>query len=95
MAALAYLPHVIVFLIDPTGHSGMDIETQEALLEDIRGQFPEVDVLVVETKSDLGGREGSDSPRVSTVSGEGVEELRRELIERLPRPEIEWVVREG
>ncbi len=95
MAALAHLPHVIVFLVDPTGHSGMDVEDQEALLQNVREQFPDADVLVVETKSDLGGREGSENPRVSSVTGEGVEELRRELIERLPRPEIEWVVREG
>jgi nucleolar GTP-binding protein len=95
MAAVAYLPHVIVFLVDPTGHSGMEVETQEALLGDIREQFPEADVLVVETKSDLGGREDLGNLKVSSVSGEGVKELREELIKRLPRPEIEWVVREG
>jgi hypothetical protein len=31
---------------------------------------------------------------VSAVTGEGVEELRDTLREVLPRPEIEWVIRE-
>jgi hypothetical protein len=32
---------------------------------------------------------------VSSVTGEGIDELKAELIERLPQPEIEWVIREG
>jgi hypothetical protein len=34
-------------------------------------------------------------PAVSSVTGEGIDELKAELIKRLPQPEIEWVIREG
>jgi hypothetical protein len=36
-----------------------------------------------------------DRPLIPSVTGEGVEELRAELIRRLPRAEVEWVIREG
>jgi len=95
LAAIAHLPHVLLFLIDPTPGAGSTLEQQEALLGQVRETYPDADVLVVETKSDLGEGAGKGRMRVSSVSGEGITELRAELLRRLPKQEIEWVIREG
>jgi nucleolar GTP-binding protein len=95
LAAIAHLPNVLLFLIDPTGTGGTTVAMQEGLLEEVRAAYPGADVVAVETKADIVRREGVDRPRVSSVTGEGVEELRAELIRRLPRAEVEWVIREG
>lgn len=95
LAAIAHLPNVLLFLIDPTEAGGTTVAMQERLLEEVRAAYPGADVVAVETKVDLVRREGTDRPCVSSVTGEGVEELRAELVRRLPRAEIEWVIREG
>ena len=95
LAAIAHLPAMLLFLVDPTGEGGTTLEAQERLLEEIRAAYPGKDVLVIETKADLVRREGGDRPRVSSVTGEGIDALKAELIKRLPQPEIEWVIREG
>jgi nucleolar GTP-binding protein len=95
LAAIEHLPHVLVFLIDPTETCSTTVEEQEALLEDVRSHYPEAEVLVVETKADLLRREVAGRMTTSAHTGDGVEELRDALREMLPRPEIEWVIREG
>ena len=79
--ALRHLADVLVFLIDPTGESGASVETQHELLEQVRGDFPKADLIVVETKADL-KRTGAEHA-ISSVTGEGVEELRMLIIEKL------------
>ncbi len=95
IAAIAHLPHVLLFLIDPTPGAGSTLEQQEALLAQVRAAYPEADVLVVETKADLSAGTGKGRMLVSSVTGEGLDELRAELLRRLPEQEIEWVIREG
>ena len=96
-SAIAHLPAMLLFLVDPSGEGGTTtVEAQERLLEEIRASYPGKDVLVIETKADLVRREGAaERPRVSSVTGEGIDALKVELIRRLPQPEIEWVIREG
>ncbi len=79
--ALRHLADIIVFLIDPTGGCGATVERQRRLLERIRRDFPESVVIEVMSKADL-VRTG-EGLEVSALTGEGVDELRRSLVERL------------
>jgi len=76
IAALRYLAHVIVFILDATETCGYEVAKQENLLRDVAEQFRDIPLVAVENKSDLMKR---DSPRmrISALTGEGVEELRR------------------
>ncbi len=95
IAAIEHLSGVLVFLIDPSETCGTPVEEQEALLGGVQARYPEGKVIVVETKSDLVRREVEGHLSVSAMTEEGVEELRELLVEVLPQPEIEWVIREG
>lgn len=74
IAALRHLADVVLFLLDPTETCGYTLEAQLRLLESVRATFPDVPVVVAETKADLGGP-ATGRPRVSAVSGEGVPEV--------------------
>ena len=95
LAAIEHLSGVLLFLIDPSETCGTPVDEQEALLVNVRSYFPETQVIVVETKADLARRDIEDRFAVSAQTGEGVEDLRAHLVEVLPAPEIEWVIREG
>ncbi|UCC92419.1 MAG: 50S ribosome-binding GTPase [Thermoplasmata archaeon] len=95
MAAIEHLDAVLLFLIDPSETCGTSVDEQESLLEDVRGRYPDTHVIVVETKADLERRDIEDRMSVSSTTGDGVEELRDHLVDVLPAPEIEWVIREG
>jgi nucleolar GTP-binding protein len=95
LAAIEHLTNVLVFLIDPSEDCEATVEEQEALMASVSGRFPGANVLVVETKADLERRDVEGRLSVSAVTGEGVEELRAMLVDVLPEPEIEWVIREG
>jgi len=69
---------VVLFVIDPSGTSGYTPEEQERLLERWRVEYPALPILAVETKADL-VRRPNDRPKVSAVSGEGVDEIFREV----------------
>jgi nucleolar GTP-binding protein len=94
MAAIEHLDAVLLFLIDPSEACGTPVEEQEALLEGVRARYPDVHVFVVETKADLKKRDVEDRMSVSALTGDGITELRDYLVEVLPAPEIEWVIRE-
>lgn len=83
-AAVAHGVSAVVFLIDPTGTSGYTLEEQERLLERWRSEFPELPILDVETKADL-GRRATSRLQVSSKTGEGLEELRDRLVALLRR----------
>ena len=56
MQAIAALEHsgsIVLFILDPTGHSGADEESQENLLQEVRGLLTKKEIIVVETKADL------------------------------------------
>ncbi len=86
-ATVAGAATAVLFVLDPSGSSGYTLEEQERLLERWRAEFPGLEIVPVETKSDL-VRRPTDRLRVSAVTGEGIEELRQELERRLlpPRP---------
>jgi nucleolar GTP-binding protein len=94
MAAIEHLDAVLLFLIDPSETCGTPVEEQEALLEGVRARYPHSEVVVVETKADLVRRDLEGRMEVSAITGDGIEELRDHLVEVLPAPEIEWVIRE-
>ena len=94
LAAIEHLPSALVFLVDPSEECGTPLAEQEVLLEAVRGRYPEKHVLVVETKSDLVRRDVEGRLSVSALTGDGVEVLRDALVDILPKPEIEWVIRE-
>ncbi len=75
---------VVVFLIDPTETCGFTLEEQEALLRRWEAELPNTRILPVETKLDLQRRD-TDRLQVSSVTGEGIPELRRRVRE-LVRP---------
>ena len=75
---------VVLFVLDPTGHAGVSLEEQEALLARWRQEYPELPIVAVETKSDL-GTSPSDRPKVSARTGAGIDALWKE-IRRLVRP---------
>ena len=65
---------VVLFVLDPTDGSGHSLEEQERLLERWRVEFPSLPIVAVETKSDL-RRSSSDRPKVSALTGEGIDAL--------------------
>lgn len=95
LAAIEHLDAVLLFLIDPSETCGTPVAEQEALLEGVRSRYAESEMVVVETKADLKRRDVEGRIMVSAETGDGVEPLRDLLVEMLPAPEIEWVIREG
>ena len=66
----------------------LPIAEQERLLGRWREEFPRLPILEVETKADLLKRPG-DRPKVSAVTGEGLEDLQRKVRELVrPRGEL-------
>ncbi len=95
LAAIEHLSAVLLFIIDPSETCGTPVDEQEALLASVHSRYPEAQVIVVDTKADLKRRDVEGHLSVSAETGEGVEELRDHLVDVLPAPEIEWVIREG
>ena len=79
--ALKYLPDLIIFIIDASLHCGYPLEEQEKLLKEIKDEF-KVDMIVVENKADKSGGK-TDYLKISCKTGEGIEELKKEMIKRL------------
>ncbi len=73
---------VVLFVIDPSDRSDHSADEQETLLARWREEFPTVPILVVETKSDL-ARRSNDHLKVSAVTGEGIDDLLREIRARV------------
>lgn len=77
IAALHHLKGVVLFIIDPSEHSGYPLESQLRLVEDIKG-WVKLPILVVANKSDILSYEGV--PEMSTMTGVGVCEVLDELV---------------
>ncbi|MGA9099207.1 MAG: NOG1 family protein [Methanotrichaceae archaeon] len=77
VAVLRHLQGVVLFIIDPSEHSGYPLESQLRVAEDLKG-WVNLPVLVVANKSDLTTYE--DVPRMSTLTGVGVPEILEKLI---------------
>lgn len=72
IAVLRHLRGVVLFILDPTGHSGYPLDDQLRLVEDIKGWI-ELPVFVVANKADLSNYSGT--PTMSTLTGAGVEDI--------------------
>ncbi len=80
MAALNHLMGVVLFIVDPSEHSGYPLESQLKLAEDIKGWI-RLPILVVANKADILSCSGM--PSMSTSSGKGIEGVLEELISLL------------
>lgn len=89
MAAISSSAGVVLFLLDPTGTCGWPLEDQVGLLDSLKTHFPDREFLVVENKVDL-VRTESGNPKISCVSGEGMDELLAVLEQRLSRYVKSW-----
>jgi len=81
--ALKYLADIIVFVFDPSETCGYSMERQEALLRSIRGSFADIPFLEVENKADLDWGGTGRRPRISAATGQGVDELVKDIEARL------------
>lgn len=81
MAAIYHLADVIVFMIDPTQYCGHTLEEQYNLLESIKDEVS-LPIIVVENKSDI-YKSGNECLKISCKSGEGITELKEEIIKNL------------
>jgi nucleolar GTP-binding protein len=78
IAALRHLADLIVFLFDPSGTSGYQMNEQILMLEDIKKLFNDVPFIIVENKVDIKNT-GSANRKISCSTGEGIKELRQEI----------------
>jgi nucleolar GTP-binding protein len=79
IAALRHLADLVVFIFDPSGSSGYEMEEQTLMLQNIRNLFHDVPFLIVENKVDIKNT-GSTNRKISCSTGEGIQELRQEII---------------
>jgi nucleolar GTP-binding protein len=86
--ALKYLADVIVFILDPSESSGYRMEDQLALLESVKKGFEGLPIIEVENKVDM-VRTASDRPKMSALTGEGVQELVGRVVSLLRTTEKE------
>lgn len=77
IAALNHLTGVVLYIVDPSEHSGYPLQSQLRLAEDIKSWIS-LPVLIVANKADILGYEGM--PVMSTLTGEGVAQVLEELI---------------
>lgn len=82
IAALRHLADLIVFIFDPSGTSGYQMDEQTLMLENIKQLFNDVPFIIVENKVDIKNT-GSANRKISCSTGEGIEELRKEIFSLL------------
>lgn len=83
IAALRHLADLIVFLYDPSETSGYTLSEQQLMLNNIQALFNDVPFLIVENKVDMKNT-GSGNRKISCLTGDGIEELREEILKLLP-----------
>lgn len=79
IAALTHLADLVVFMTDPTGTCGYQTDEQMNLLSAMKTIFPDVPFIIVENKVDV-KRTGSPNKKISCTTGEGVEDLKKEIL---------------
>ncbi|MCZ9312067.1 MAG: 50S ribosome-binding GTPase [Methanocorpusculum sp.] len=75
--ALVYVADLVLFVIDASEHCGYSVEAQEKLREEIAGVVA-VPMLTVVNKADI--KKTEDRFNMSTITGEGVEDVLAELL---------------
>ena len=88
IAALENVGDIVLFLIDPSESSEMSLEDQQHLLSEVQNLLAERPLLVVYSKSDLHQEMKSDVLRISSITGDGIHELRPLLIESIAADEV-------
>ncbi|MEM3035600.1 MAG: GTPase [Thermoplasmata archaeon] len=81
IAALKYLAHLIIFLIDPSETCGYPIEKQYSLLNEIK-KFLEKEIIVVENKMDL-FLSNSNNIKISAKEKKNLDLILKEIKRRL------------
>lgn len=79
LAALRLAADAVMFLIDPSETCGYSLEAQEHLLEQVKRDMTGVPMLVAESKRDMVAGDPT-RPGFSTLTGDGVEELREQVM---------------
>lgn len=74
--ALKHLADIILFIIDPTETCGYTLEKQLSLLDETKRYFSKPTIEVY-SKADL--HEKRDKPAYSAITGEGIDEIRKEI----------------
>ncbi len=82
IAALRHLADLIVFVFDPSGTCGYPMDEQTLMLENITKLFNDVPFIIVENKIDVTDS-GSNNRKISCSTGQGIEELRQEILSTL------------
>lgn len=82
ISALRHVGNVTLFIIDPSETCGYTLQEQYRLLQEVR-DFVNMPVLVVANKVDIKGGEAEADMRMSTLSRDGVMEVRSRLIEMI------------
>ena len=84
IAALENIGDILVVLIDASESSGSSLEEQLNLLDEIRSLVTERPILVVHSKSDILKEIPEDAEHlISTINGEGIDELRDIIIQMI------------
>ena len=91
IAALKYLAHVIIFMVDPSEACGWPLQEQIALYEDIRRMFPLVPMPVVFNKIDITPPDRLDIARekfpdafeIVALQGIGVDKLLQAAVDEV------------
>jgi len=79
IAALRHLADLIVFIFDPSGTSGYQMNEQTDMLENLKKLFHDVPFIILENKADIQST-GVGYRRISCTTNEGIEELRQEIL---------------
>ncbi len=80
LAALRYLKGVVLFILDPSEHSGFPLDSQLKLAEDVKS-WVKLPVLVAANKADIVEYPGVSN--MSTLTGQGVPEVLDKLVDLL------------
>ncbi len=91
IAALKYLAHVVIFMVDPSEACGWTFDQQLNLLAEVRKMFPMNPILIAINKVDLTqpdklaiAREKlPESHEIIAIEGIGVEKLMRDAVEEV------------
>lgn len=75
--SLRHIKGVIIFLMDPTGHSSYSVEQQENLYTEISTEFSAT-MIRIQTKCDM-TPDRTEKIAISTETGEGLDLLREEM----------------
>jgi nucleolar GTP-binding protein len=74
---------VVLFVLDPSDGAEHSLAEQEALLERWKAEYPQLPFVIVDSKCDV-ERRNTGHLQVSAVTGEGLDELRRQIRGRIP-----------